>query len=203
MPPRADKRREGGETTKTETHVFDSVSLGRRLMQKKIFRKIPVLPLVVAILLAGLATAAVLIGPPGPKQNQNIAQAIPQITGLEVNPPYGKILGGTQFWFNVTVATNTYKIAENMRPLIAATNLTAGTDVVLIASFDGVTYSFTNPAVTQSGSTFTYDFGTSFQRSVAAGATGASAPTWYFQFHYAVSSLPASVVTWTAQFVTG
>ncbi|HEX9340735.1 MAG TPA: hypothetical protein VF992_06135 [Thermoplasmata archaeon] len=182
--------------------MFDYASLARRLLQKKVFHKIPVVALV-AIVLAGFAAAAVLVGPPGQNQNQNIAEAIPQISGLEVNPLYGDILGGKQFWFNVTVGTNTYKIAENMRPLISATNLTAGTDVVLIASLDGISYSFTNPTVTQSGSVFTYDFGTSFQQSVAAGATGASAPKWYFQFHYAVSTLPASVVTWSAQFATG
>jgi len=183
--------------------VFDVASLGRRLIRKKVFRKIPVLPLVAILVVGGFAAAAVLIGPPSPKQDQNIAQAIPQMNGLNQNPLYGEILGGTEFTFNVTVATNTYKVVENMRPLITATNLSAGTDVVLIASFDGITYPFTNPTVTQSGSTFTYDFGTSFQRNVAAGATGASAPTWYFSFHYAVTTLPASVVTWTAQFVTG
>ncbi len=187
---------------KSETYVFDYVGLGRRLIRKKVFRKIPLLPLV-ALLLAGLAAAAVLIGPPSQNQNQHIAQAIPRINGLNTDPFWGDVLGGTQFSFTVTVAVNTYKVAENTRPLIAATNLTASTDVVLIASFDGVTYSFTNPTVTQSGSTFSYDFGTTFQRIVNAQATGASAPTWYFQFHYAVSSLPASVVTWSAQFVTG
>lgn len=188
---------------KTETHVFDDVSLGRRLIRKKIFWKIPLLPVLALFVVGLVAAATVLIGPPSANQNQNIAEAIPAITGLAQNPFYGQIVGGTQFWFNVTVLTNTYQVAENMRPLISATNLTAGTDVVLIASTNGVSYSFINPTVTQVGSKFTYDFGTSFQQSVNAGATGGSAPTWYFQFHYTVSNLPAAVVTWSAQFVTG
>lgn len=159
---------------------------------------------ILAILVVGLVAAAtVLIGPPSAKQNQHIAEAIPAIAGLSPNPPYGQILGGVQLYLNVTVATNTYQVVENMRPLISVTNLTAATDIVLIASTNGVSYTFTSPTVTQSGSTFTYDFGTAFQQNVNAGATGAGAPTWYFQYHYTVSSLPAAVITWSAQFVTG
>ncbi|HEX9340736.1 MAG TPA: hypothetical protein VF992_06140 [Thermoplasmata archaeon] len=142
-------------------------------------------------------------GPWGPGQDQNIARATPQINGLNLNPAYGDVVGGTQFSFTVTVAQNSYVVAKDVRPVISVTNLSAGTDVVLIASFDGVTYALTSPTMTQQGSTSYYDFGTSFQQSVAAGATGASAPTWYVQFHYAVSSLPASVISWNAQLVTG
>ncbi len=188
---------------KTETKVFGGETLGRRILHKKIYRGIPLLP-VLAVLAVGLVAAAtVLIGPPSADQNQHIAEAIPSITGLTQNPFYGQVVGGTQFWFNVTVLTNTYQVVENMRPLISVTNLTAATDIVLIASTNGVTYSFTGPTVTQVGSKFTYDFGTAFQQSVNAGATGGSAPTWYFQFHYTVANLPAAVVTWNAQFVTG
>jgi hypothetical protein len=142
-------------------------------------------------------------GPWGPGQSQNIAKATPQINGLTLNPAYGDIVGGTPFSFTVTVAQNSYLVAKDVRPMLSVTNLTAGTDVVLFGSFDGVTYSLTSPNVTQQGSTFRYDFGTSFQQNVGAGATAASAPTWYVQFRYAVSSLPAPVVTWSAQFVTG
>ncbi len=186
---------------KMETKIFDDQSLGRKLFRIRVLR-IPVV-LLVAVLLTGLVTAAVLIGPPSARENQNIAEAIPGIVGLNANPFYGQIVGNVQFWFNVTVATNTYKIAQNMRPLITVTNLSAATDVVLIASTNGVTYSFTNPTVTQNGANFTMDFGTTFQQNVLAQATGAAAPTWYFQFHYTVTDLPAAVVTWTAQFVNG
>lgn len=184
-----------------ETTIFDDQSIARKLFRVRVLR-IPVI-LLVAVLVTGVVTAAVLIGPPSARENQNISVAIPGIVGLNANPFYGQIVGNVQFWFNVTVATNTYKIAENMRPLITVTNLSAATDVVLIASTNGVSYSFTNPTVTQNGANFTMDFGPSFEQNVPAQATGPAAPTWYFQFHYTVSNLPATVVTWTAQFVTG
>ncbi len=142
-------------------------------------------------------------GGPGPGQNQNFATAIPSISGLNQNPLYGEIMNGTELSFRVTVAQNSYTAAKSIRPVIAGRNLTAASDIVLTASFDNVTFSFTNPTVTQNGATFTYDFGRGFEQSVAGGATGASAPIWYFQFHYAVTQLPANVITWYAQFVTG
>ncbi len=161
------------------------------------------LPIAVAAAIVLVPLMFLTGGPWGPGQDQNIASATPQINGLNLNPSYGDVVGGSQFSFTVTVGQNSYLVAKDIRPVIAATNLTAGTDVVLNASFDGVTYTLTSPTVTQQGSTFYYDFGTSFQRSVGARATGTSAPTWYFQFRYAVSNLPASVVTWNAQFATG
>ncbi len=186
---------------KMETHVFNDTSLVRRLLSRRLLR-VPVL-LLAGLVVGSVVAASVLIGPPSPNQNQNIAEAIPAITGLNPNPFYGQIVGAIPFWFNVTVATNTYQVIESMRPLITVTNLTASTDVVLIASLNGITYSFTTPTVSGSPPTFTYDFGTGFEQIVNAGATGASAPTWYFQFHYNVGNLPAPVVTWSAQFVTG
>ncbi len=161
------------------------------------------LPIAVAAAIVLIPLMLLTGGPWGPGQDQNIASATPQINGLNLNPSYGDVVGGSQFSFTVTVAQNSYLVAKDIRPVIAATNLTGGTDVVLNASFDGVTYTLTSPTVTQQGSTFYYDFGTSFQRSVGARTTGASAPTWYFQFRYAVSNLQASVVTWNAQFATG
>ncbi len=187
---------------KMETQVFNDVGLGRRLIRMKVFRRIPLVPLM-ALLVAGLVAAAILVGPPSQNENQSIAMSTPQINGLNTNPLYGDILGGTQFSFTVTVFQNSYKIGLNMRPAILVRNLTAGTDIVMQASTNGITYPFTNPSFTQNGSTFTYDFGTGLEQLVAAGATNATAPTWYFQFHYAVTQLPADVITWNAQFVNG
>ena len=142
-------------------------------------------------------------GGPGPGQNQHIATATPSIRGLDLNPPYGDIMNGTALPFQVVVAQNSYVVSKSIRPMIAVTNLTAGADIVLTGSFDNVTYSFTNPTVTQSAGTFIYDFGSRFEQNVAGGATGASAPSWYFQLRYAVTQVPVGVITWSAQFVSG
>jgi hypothetical protein len=157
-----------------------------------------------AIALAGIVTAAIVImGPSGPGSNQQLGQATPQLNGLATEPLYGDVVSATNFTFTVTVTQNSYQIAEDMRPVVRVANLTVGTDIVLVGSFDGVTYSFTNPTVTVSGLTFSYDFGMGFQRNVGPGATDGSAPTWFFTFHYTVSRLPAPVVTYSAQFAAG
>jgi hypothetical protein len=160
--------------------------------------------LILAIALAGIVTAAiVIIGPSGPGSNQQLGQATPQVNGLVTEPLYGNVVGATNFTFTVTVTQNSYQVGEDMRPIVRVANLAAGTDIVLVGSFDGVTYSFTNPTVTVSGSTFSYDFGMGFQRNVSPGATGGSAPTWFFTFHYSVSGLPGPAVTYGAQFAVG
>ncbi len=159
---------------------------------------IPAAIIAVLLLIPFLAFGGIL-SPPPPAGGQ----ATPTISGLNLNPLYGDVMGGTQMDFKVIVSQNSFSSARTVRPVITTANLAAGTDIVLVASLNNATFTFTNPVVTQNGTTFTYDFGTGFDQSVAAGATGSSAPTWYFQFHYAVSTLPVSLIRWHAQFVSG
>lgn len=162
--------------------------------------KIAIPAVIVAVLLiVPLVFFSGLLAGPAPATGG----ATPMIAGLNLNPLYGDVMGGTEMSFRVTVTQNSFSGSRMIRPVISGTNLTAGTDVVMIASVNNVSYAFANPAVTQNGAVFTYDFGPSFEQSVGAGATGASAPTWYFQFHYAVSTLPSSPIAWSAQFVSG
>ncbi len=159
---------------------------------------IPAAIIAILLLIPFLALSGILSPPP-----QAGGQATPTISGLNLNPLYGDVMGGTEMAFKVIVSQNSFQGARNVRPVITTANLAAGTDIVMVASLNNVTFTYADPVVTQNGTTFTYDFGTAFEQSVAAGATGTSAPTWYFQFHYAVTTLPASVITWHAQFVSG
>ncbi len=195
-PPWGDEQRGGGETmTEVETKVFDNDSLGRRLMRKKFLGKIPAVPLVTLLVVASFAAAAVYVL--GPTSSQSVTLGSMTSGGL----PVGDILFGqvgTNFYFNITIASNTYTAAHTANVVLTASNAAlsslaaCGTNLAVMESPNPVGV-YTTITATWAGTTCTYTGSHAY--SVPGGST---AQTWPFAVKYIGS--PSGAYAWTSQF---
>ncbi len=187
--------------TEARTKVFDTQSLGRRLIRKKVWGKIPALPLVTLLVVASFAAAAFFAL--GPATNQAVTLGKMTSTGLpSADVLFGQL--GTVIYANQTVATNSY-------------TQTHSAFVVLFVSTNGVNFPTvaacsaellvenSNNVTTWSTLTPTYSAGCSYTgtltQSVLAGRIGAGAPTWPIRITYVSSpSGRGPLYTWTSTF---
>lgn len=195
--PWGDEQRRGGETmTQIETKVFDNDSLGRRLMRKKLWGKVPMLPILALLVVASFAAAAFYTL--GPASTQAVVTGSMTSAGL----PAGDILygqTGTLFYLNITVATNTYTQSHTAHVVLAVTNpgltsLTICGNQLLVEQTNNVTAAYSAITATWAGTTCTYVGTTTL--TVNAGRTGASAPNWPMAIEYVTA--PAGTYTWTS-----
>ncbi len=189
--------------TAVEMKVFNTVSLGRRILHKKIWGKIPALPLAVLLVVASFVAAAVTLGP---ATSQAIVLGKMTSQGLPTSDVlFGQVGSpGQKIWFNITVASNSYAATHPTFVVLFVSasgtnfpNLAACTAELLVENSDNVT--------TFSTITPTYSAGCSYSgtltQNVLAGRITTGAPTWPFRVTYLSS--PAGrgpTYTWTSTF---
>ncbi len=193
--------------TEVETKVFDSQTLGRRILRKKILGRMPALPLAVILIAAGFAAAALYaLGPVSPPAAVQMRQMNSQ--GL----PSGDILYGAKVnqvpvFFNVTIQSNTY--AANYQTYVVLTVTAAGAGGPFLVLGDCAAnmkvYNiapppsgpYTEVVATFAGGVCTYT-GTVTQ-NVPAGST---TEAWPFEIIYQSAGTAGPTLTWTSQFWT-
>ncbi len=207
-PFRADEQRGGGESmTQVETKVFDSQTLGRRILRKKVLGRMPALPLAVILIAAGFAAAALYaLGPPS---------APTAVEMREMNSgglPSGDILYGAKVnqvpvFFNITIASNTYTAAYQTYVVLTVTASGANGPFNVLAdcAANMRVYNIAPPpsgpyteiTATFGGGVCTYT-GTVTQ-NVPIGST---TQRWPFEIIYQAAGTAGPTLTWTSQFWT-
>jgi len=190
--------------TEFQTKVFDTQSLGRRLIRKKVWGKIPALPLVTLLVVASFAAAVFFAL--GPAVTQNVTLGKMTGAGLpSADVLYGQVGTGTNTYFNVTVASNSYAASHSAYVVIFVS--TNGVNFPDVASCNAelLVKQTNNVTTVYNTITATYTAGCVFTgvttQTVNAGKIGANAPNWPTLIQY-VSS-PAGrgpLYTWTVTF---
>ncbi len=168
--------------TEVEMKVFDTMTLGRRMIRKRVWGKIPVIPLIIAVALSGIA-AAVLLGPPSATSNAHVAEMTPVLNNVPTEILYGDILTSTQHPFTVGISQNSYSTQRtSVVPIVTISAVPAfptdcATNLVVKESTDnGATYPTTLTGTFSAG-VCTY---TSLNaQTVLAGIT---TNLWYLEF---------------------
>ncbi len=187
--------------TEFQTKVFDTQSLGRRLIRKKVWGKIPALPLVTLLVVASLAAAVFYAL--GPAVTQPVTLGKMTSTGLPSSDVlYGQL--GVVIYANQTVATNSYTQSHSaFVKLFVSTDgtnfpdLAACTAELLVENSDNSTTWTTVTATYSSGCAYSG----ALTQTVNGGKIGANAPTWPWRITYVTS--PAGrgpQYTWTSTF---
>ncbi|HYT17766.1 MAG TPA: hypothetical protein VEO18_05905 [Thermoplasmata archaeon] len=184
---------------KTTTTVFGGRGLASKVWSKKVW-KLPVLPLIGLLVLAGIG-AAVLLGPQSATQHEAVSTATPAIVNLPAELAYAQALNF--YPWQVTVVQNNYENARSgVVPIIDISGSVALPDcsgIVVQQSTDGtgtgggawvtLTGSFAAGHCTFEGSKAT--FGQTL-------APGSLTNQWFFQSKYG-SIQSGEVYAYTAQ----
>ncbi len=189
--------------TEVETKVFDTETLGRRILRKKVLGKVPALPLAVMLICAGFAAAALYaLGPP-------TSSAVQMRQMVSAGLPTGDILYGAKqnqvpVFFNITIQSNGYTQAYTTYVVLAVTASTTAFTSAADCDANVKVYqspvpvgTYTQITVAYAGGTCTYT-GTTTQ-SVPAGST---TQAWPFYFVYQTAGTAGPTLTWTSQFWT-
>lgn len=191
--------------TEVETKVFESQTLGRRILRKKVLGRVPALPLAVMLIAAGFAAAALYALGPAASQMVQLRQM--DSAGL----PSGDILYGAKVnqvpvFFNITISSNTYTQAYTTHVVLTVVAAGAGGPFAVLADCGNnmVVSESTSPPGTYNAITATFAGGVctysgTVNQNVPAGST---TQMWPFKVVYQSAGTAGPQLTWTSQFWT-
>lgn len=189
--------------TQVETKVFETETLGRRILHRKVLGRVPALPLAVLLIAAGFAAAALYAL--GPSASQAVEMRQMNSAGLPVGDIlYGSKVNQVPVYFNITIASNSYTQAYSVYVVLTVTAAATAYANLADCSANQRVYQGTVPGLVYSEISATFAGGTctysgTITQSVSGGST---TEAWPFYIVYQSAGTAGPTLTWTSQFWT-